>query len=552
MKILDFVRHANRGELRLMAVLTSIAGLANALLVVAVNSVARYVAQGKQPGVVACLTFVGIFCIYYTCDRIALLRANAVIERLLKQLRLSVVDKLRRSELRVVDQLGRGQLIAAVSQETNHLSITFPILVDSVQQAVLLLASLVYLAYLSPAALVVFVASVALGVFGYMSISRQFRESLGQVAVTHAAMLDVLNGIIDGFKEVRLNGRKSDAVYETYRDMSEQTEAMLVESGEHLASMILLSSFVTYLMLGVVGFAFPRYLEGQRMIVFQLVPTLLFCMGALSKIVAQSPMFVRAEVGLQGVLRIEQQLDEAEHVTTDQARAAAAAFAGFERIDYQRIAFSHRDAEGGKVFTSGPWDLHLARGEIVFLVGGNGSGKSTAARLLTGLYRADAGAILVDGVPLDNASRVGLSEQFSAIWGDFHLFDRLYGSEQVDAAEVNRLIAQMGLAGKVGYRDGSFTNLNLSTGQRKRLALIAAMLEDRPIYAFDEWSAEQDVHFREQFYMEILPGLRARGKTVVAVTHDERYWPVADRVVKFDLGTVQWERTRAQLEGGLQ
>jgi putative ATP-binding cassette transporter len=141
----------------------------------------------------------------------------------------------------------------------------------------------------------------------------------------------------------------------------------------------------------------------------------------------------------------------------------------------------------------------------------------------------------------------GLREQFSAIFGDFHLFDQLYGLKDVDAGHVNQLIDAMGLANKVKFEDGRFTNLNLSTGQRKRLALIAALLEDRPIYAFDEWQAEQDVHFRAEFYTRILPSLKAKGKTVLAVTHDERFWRMADRVVKMDLGKVVWERPGSEI-----
>jgi len=181
----------------------------------------------------------------------------------------------------------------------------------------------------------------------------------------------------------------------------------------------------------------------------------------------------------------------------------------------------------------------VQRGEIIFLVGGNGSGKSTALRLMTGLYKADAGQIMVDGRVLDSFGFAGLREQFSAIFANFHLFDRLYGLENISEQSVNQLIDDMELTGKVRYKNGQFTDLNLSTGQRKRLALIAAILEDRPIYAFDEWSAEQDAHFREVFYRKILPQLKQKGKTIIAVTHDERYWNVADRIVKFDLGKIQ-------------
>ncbi|HEY8358010.1 MAG TPA: hypothetical protein VIL30_11160, partial [Ramlibacter sp.] len=145
MQILDFVKRATPRDRRMIAVLTVVAGAANALLVVVVNQVAALVADGKRPGLLAALFFIAAFLVYFQCDRIAVTRASAVIERLLKQLRLEVVDRLRRSELMVVDRVGRGTLYNVVSQVSNHLSVTIPLLVESFQQAVLLLVSLVYL-----------------------------------------------------------------------------------------------------------------------------------------------------------------------------------------------------------------------------------------------------------------------------------------------------------------------------------------------------------------------------------------------------------------------
>ena len=250
-------------------------------------------------------------------------------------------------------------------------------------------------------------------------------------------------------------------------------------------------------------------------------------------------MFIRAEMGLASIALINGRLGQTNELPTSEIRQAGWLLSGFKRIDYQGITYSHTDESGESSFVSGPWDFSVQRGEIIFLVGGNGSGKSTALRLMTGLYKADAGQIMVDGRVLDSFGFAGLREQFSAIFANFHLFDRLYGLENISEQSVNQLIDDMELTGKVRYKNGRFTDLNLSTGQRKRLALIAAILEDRPIYAFDEWSAEQDAHFREVFYRKILPQLKQKGKTIIAVTHDERYWNVADRIVKFDLGKIQ-------------
>jgi putative ATP-binding cassette transporter len=329
----------------------------------------------------------------------------------------------------------------------------------------------------------------------------------------------------------------------SYSDLSSQSELMMIKSGNHVAMIMLLFCALQYSMLGLVVFVLPIYIPQDNLIIFQLIPTILFCIGPVAKIVGQFPMFIRAETGLTAISLMNLGLSESKDATYSKIQEPSPSWNKFQRIEYSKITYHYPDADSDQTFTSGPWSLEVTPGEIIFLVGGNGSGKSTALHLITGLYHLNAGEILVDGKKLDENSRSNFRELFSAIFSNFHLFDRLYGHEDIEEHRVNQLIDEMQLSGKVKYENGRFTDLNLSTGQRKRLALIVALLEDKPIYIFDEWSAEQDVHFRAVYYEQILPKLRNQGKTVIAVTHDERYWGVADRIVKFELGKIQWERS---------
>ncbi|MGU3493762.1 cyclic peptide export ABC transporter [Xanthobacteraceae bacterium A53D] len=548
MALISFILEAPRRRLALILALTILAGAANALLVVGVNGVADLVARGMRPGLLAVAIYGGALLAYYLAEQFAMMGANRVIERLLRDLRLRLMDQVRRSELPVVARLGQGHLTNLVAAETNHLSITFPMVIEAVQQAMLLTAVLVYLAWLSPAALGVFLLAVAVGAIGYRMINRRYAETLAASSRRQAQMLDAIDDIVHGAKELRLNRAKSDDVFKHYRRMARRAENMLVASIDQWADLTLLSSVVAYLMLGVVVFTFPTALEGYPLIVFQLLPVLLFSLGPLMRIVALSPMVIRAEQGLAAMRALEADLSAGGAISPEEARAEAPRFSDFRTLAARGITYAYRGPDGATEFTAGPLDLEIARGEMVFLVGGNGSGKSTALRLLTGLYPASAGFLAVDGTPVMGRAVAGYRELFSAIFADFYLFDRLYGLEGVDDTQVNSLIAEMGLAGVVTCTDGAFSRLTLSTGQRKRLALVAALLEDRPIYVFDEWSAEQDVHFRDQFYRSILPSLKARGKTVIAVTHDDRYWHLADRVVKMELGQVAWEKTGRDLE----
>ncbi len=186
-----------------------------------------------------------------------------------------------------------------------------------------------------------------------------------------------------------------------------------------------------------------------------------------------------------------------------------------------------------------PIDLSLKRGELVFLVGGNGSGKSTLVKVLTGLYAPTKGTIELDGRVIDDTNREWYSQHFSAVFSDFYLFDDLLGLDGPDVdARAGRHLVRLELDRKVRVEGGVFSTTALSQGQRKRLALLVAFMEDRPIYVFDEWAADQDPHYREIFYRELLPELRAQGKTVVVISHDDRYYGLADRVIRLDYGSI--------------
>lgn len=184
-------------------------------------------------------------------------------------------------------------------------------------------------------------------------------------------------------------------------------------------------------------------------------------------------------------------------------------------------------------------NLVITAGEVLFIVGGNGSGKSTLMKVLTGLYPATAGELRVDGRSLGPENVAAYREMYSPIFSDFHLFSRLYGLLDVDDQAVLDLLRQMQISDKTSFQNGRFTKRDLSTGQRKRLAMIVALLEDRPICLFDEWAADQDPEFRRYFYEELIPSLKRRGKTVIAVSHDDRYFHCADRVVTLEYGKIR-------------
>ncbi|OQY54810.1 MAG: hypothetical protein DRR08_16730 [Candidatus Parabeggiatoa sp. nov. 2] len=200
------------------------------------------------------------------------------------------------------------------------------------------------------------------------------------------------------------------------------------------------------------------------------------------------------------------------------------------------MIFHYREPSGKTLFSIGAINMTIKQGEILFIVGGNGSGKSTLLKLLIGLYYPATGSLYVDDDQIDQTNYQSYRELFSIIFTDFQLFDRLYGLRDIDEQRLKSLLRLMELDKKTEFIDGKFTNVDLSTGQKKRLAFIAAVLENKPVYIFDEVAADQDPQFRQYFYEVILQDLKKQGKTIIAVTHDDKYFHTADRVLKMEEG----------------
>lgn len=512
---------------------TCLAGLANAVLLGMVNQAAEQAALSVPQDMESLLLYVLLFVVFFMADRASLREANRLVQHRLEAVRLRVVSKLRRVELRDLENLGHGDVFGIVAQEVNQLSQTLPLLVSAAQSAFLLAFCLLYIATLSLVSFVVVAlfTSLALGLFWLRR--RQLDQALVQVHAFEADMLESLAHFTKGFQEIRLNADKNDALFSRFTGVVGELQRHVVGVGSRWVMLLQFGNAFLYALVGAVIFVLPMFFEGYTDVIYKITVAAIFCVGPVTAITAAAPLYTRADIGLGHVARLEAQLAGrlAPAPVVERSR-----FAGFTRLSCRDLTFSYRDPAGEAVFTSGPFSLDLARGEVVFVTGGNGSGKSTAMKLVCGLYAPDSGTITVDGAAIGPDERQDYRELFSAVFAEFHLFDRLHGLDHADTDEIRRLIARVGLADKVSFADGRFSTTHLSTGQRKRLALVVALLEDRDIYLFDEWAADQDAHFRAFFYDELLPELKARGKAVLAVTHDDRFWSCCDRRLSMDLG----------------
>ena len=520
--------------------MTLVSGIANGALLALVNAGASAAASETLSSRLLLMFMIAI-AIFILAKKYALSRSMIIVEGMVKRLRVRICDKIRRSELPFIETLGKGALYTTVSQNANLISQSAFIITNASQEAVMLVFALMYVAWLSPLALAIILASIGLALFFYSHHRRSLHQDLGLLANRDAEFLDSLGHLIDGFKEAKLNRKKNDSLFASFTRVADATEELKVNLGVKFVTDIMFSHVFFYVLIAVIVFLLPRMAPTFSEVVLKMTAAVLFIIAPLEMIVNAMPMFARANVALDNMYALERRLDEQLESAAEVAPAKLEAYRRFQTISLESAVFSYSDERD--TFTVGPVDLKIRRGEILFIVGGNGSGKSTLLKLLTGLYGLKSGVLRLDHEALEPRHLQAYRELFSAIFTDFHLFDRFYGLEEVDQARVEALIREMQLQDKTRFEAGRFSNLNLSTGQKKRLAFITALLEDREIYVFDEWAADQDVEFREKFYLDLLQRLKAQQKTVIAITHDDRYWNVADRMIKLEYGRIVAETT---------
>ena len=289
-----------------------------------------------------------------------------------------------------------------------------------------------------------------------------------------------------------------------------------------------------FVLVGLLLFSLPDLRDFNRQALTGYVLVLLYMMAPLSMTLNVLPTMARANIALKKLETLG--LTLAAPLAAEPVLAAGAS-RQWNRVEMAGVSVSYRREGEEQSFVLGPLDVTFHRGELVFVVGGNGSGKTTFAKLITGLYAPEAREILVDDEPVTDENREAYRQHFSAIFTDFYLFERLLGLDDPNLDSMAQdYLEKLQLSKKVQVSDGQFSTLSLSHGQRKRLALLAACLEDRNFYVFDEWAADQDPHFKEIFYETLLLELKAQDKTVVVLSHDEKYYRVADRIIKLDYG----------------
>jgi putative ATP-binding cassette transporter len=532
------------GSLPKLMIMSGIGGISTATILTAINAGMQGAGDGQKTNLWAAILFLVSLFLFIKSQYYVTITTTAEIESIIHKLRLRVMDQVRRSELLAMESIGRARIVAAITSDTAILTQASNMLCFTVQGAVLVFFIAIYVAYLSLAAFLMTFVIVMVAATIFHIKNRRLAEEKKESAAWDRRLYDRLTDFLDGFKEVRLHSARSADLFDDAVNVSRTATNIKIRSQADTFKMIVSTQIAMYVLLGAVVFVAPQFsssLGGASLT--KTTTALMFVVGACFGLIQSLPILLNANAAADRIEHLEATLRAA--VPPPRAQEIALP-KRFDKIELHNIKFRYVDMFSDTAFQIGPIDFSLQSGELVFITGGNGSGKSTFLRVLAGLYAPDSGELTLDGIPVTDDNRDAYRALMSAIFVDYHLFQRLYGIPTPETAEVSRLLTEFRLSDKTALSEGEFRTLDLSTGQRKRLALIVGLLEKRPILLLDEWTADQDPEFRRKFYYELLPDLIKAGVTVVAITHDDRYLDELDltaRRIRMDEGRIVDERS---------
>ncbi|MBS1164036.1 MAG: peptide transporter [Proteobacteria bacterium] len=554
MNLIKFVTLLGPGPVKWLMVWALLSATASAGVLAVINTAARNIADSRYDVVELwwCLAFVICLAVYAFAESRMVARLTADIEAAVDRSRANMLDSLSRASLLRLEGWNRTELFESITRNCQIISMNSQYIALTVRSAILMVAVLLYIASVSLVAFLFIASLLAVGAVIHFGLGQELAERRRIASEPEAVMFEYVSDLFDGFKEQRLNsarGRDLGAGFEAAAaaTMTERNEIHVQGWRQYV-----FGETAFNLMLGLVAFVVPILSSGFAKSVGKVVSAVLFMATPVFGLMQTVMIMGEAEAAAGAMMDLEVRLADLIEPGSEPGLDAldAVASSDFSEIRFEGVEFTFPANDDERPFSVGPIDLILRRGETVFITGGNGSGKSTLIKLLTGLYRPARGVVRLDGRAIQAGEEAELRERMAAVFTDFHLFPRLYGVDPAiaDGPEAADLLRVMEMDHAVRIVDGDrFDRHDLSAGQRKRLGLIAALLEHKPILVLDEWAADQDPHFRRKFYREVLLEIKRRGITVIAVTHDDHYFDAADRRLRMEDGRLIEEAVDAPL-----
>lgn len=539
MKLIRLFLSTSWKSIALAVVTGFLSGASSAGLIALINTALRGTHLSHE---ILTLGFFGLCLLLLVSATISQMCISRLAAQIIFDLQLLLTRRILACPLRHLEEIGVSRLLAALTQDIEVIAAaSIPISLLCVSLA-LLIGCFAYLCWLSLPLFCLTLILMPLGIFSNQYLIYRGKHFLKLAREQQDCLFRHFRTATEGIKELKLHQQRREAfLTEDLQTTAAKSQQYRMTATDQFAIGGSWGLVALFILTGLLIFVAPLLFTIPAPILAGYALTLIFMLTPIRNLLNILPELLRANIALEkinslGLSLVAQKIEP-------ELPALSTKLTSWRALQLIGVTHVYRGERDDSHFTLGPINLILHPGELVFVVGGNGSGKSTLVKLLTGLYVPEVGAIEFDSQPIVDANREWYRQQFSVVFSDFYLFDRLLGLNGFNRDRQTReYLEQLQLDGKVKVNNGTLSTTALSQGQRKRLALLTAYLEDRAIYVFDEWASDQDPTFKKIFYTQLLPELRQRGKAIVVVSHDDCYFDRADRIVKLDYGKVEYDK----------
>lgn len=478
------------------------------------------------------LIFITIILLFIWIRRVLSVIIIRLTQTLFWDLRKQVISLVLKSNY---EQLSgrKTEVYSAIVSDVNMLTQASQSIIDFFTATVLTVVCFAYMATLSWVLFGITLLVAFSGIAIYRLRAGANIKNLQTARTLENNFQSSFNAILNGFKELFMDARKGRHIYEqqvipvSEKAYKNNTKAYIGFLNNQITGYTMF-----YALIAAILIYLNTALKIEVKYTVTFVFTLLYLLGAINTIMVLMPVLVRAKIAAGRLLDLKDKLEKDDRPVV--ARPPLIFKKDLEQITVSNLVYHYGKADNS--FSIGPINLHIQKGDIIFINGGNGSGKTTFVHTLLGLHIPTGGEIRFNNITIDNDLYPEYKSLFAVVFSDFYLFNELLGIDKINMDRWHYYLRLFELDEKVSLDNGVFSTTDLSTGQRKRLALIAALLENKPVLVLDEWAADQDPYFRKKFYTEIIPLLKEDGVTIIAITHDDRYYHCADKLYKMEYG----------------
>ncbi|UNY98302.1 cyclic peptide export ABC transporter [Zhouia spongiae] len=475
------------------------------------------------------MTFIGIIALFFTLKRVLSGGIINLSQEIYWNVRKTIINQVLKAPLRKIIE-NKDQVYSILTRDVGNITSGSLLLIDFVSSIVLVSCCFFYMAYISLSLFLISFTIIFITVGIYLIRNKKSHEKFNNSRNLEKSFIRLFNSILNGTKEINLNpiiGQKLSAKIGNIINnaRSHDKGALIGYLNTQVMGQILFYFLITFIV-----FYSSSLLKVSIESSISYIIVLMYMLGPIGMIMTAVPVMNKTFISLNKLNNLMTELEIVNKNVNVEERVSKQV--EFNKLEFENYCFSY----GKDQFSIGPINLNINKGEVVFIYGGNGSGKTTLFNTILNIYHPNKGKVKLNDELCNLENLINVKSLFSPVFSDFYLFEEMYGIDNVDTKRAQEYLRIFEIDKNVTILNNKFSTIDLSVGQRKRLALINALLENKPIIVLDEWAADQDPIFRQKFYKKIIPYLLKNGFTILAVTHDDKYYNCADRLYKMEYG----------------